>query len=260
MPERKEYTPGTPNWVDLQTTDQNAAKAFYGEIFGWTYNDMPVDEANKVFYSMATLRGLDVGAIAPMGPDMAGIPPHWNTYISVSDVDATAATVPGAGGTVIAPPFDVMDAGRMAVVADPTGAVFQLWQAKNHIGASLVNETGAFSWNELLTPDIPKAAAFYNKVLGWTANKFEGDMDYTEFKLEGESLAGAMNPPMPGIPPVWTIYFNVDDTDATVAKAKSLGATVFAEPTDIPPGRFAVLADPQGAMFNVIKMNPMPPS
>jgi len=258
MPERKEYVPGTPNWVDLQTTDQAAAKKFYGELFGWQFNDMPIDEANGVFYSMATVRGLDVGAIAPLGPDMAGIPPHWNTYISVSDVGAVAATVAGAGGTVIAPPFDVMDAGRMAVIADPTGAVFQLWQAKNHIGAALVNEAGAFGWNELITPDIPKATAFYNKLLGWTANKLEGPMEYTELKLDDAPVGGAMNPPMPGMPAMWTIYFNVDDTDATVANAKSLGGAVFVEPTDIPPGRFAVIADPQGAAFNVIKMNPMP--
>ena len=189
MPERKEYAPGTPNWIDLQTTDQNAAKAFYGELFGWSFNDMPVDAANSVFYSMATLSGHDVGAIAGMGPDMAGIPPHWNTYISVSDVDAAAALVPAAGGTVIAPPFDVVDAGRMAVIADPTGAMFQLWQAKNHVGAGLVNDPGAFSWNELLTPDVEKAAAFYNKVFGWTANKLEGEMEYTEFKLDDASIA-----------------------------------------------------------------------
>jgi len=153
--------------------------------------------------------------------------------------------------------FDVLDAGRMAVVADPTGAVFNLWQAKNSIGAQLVNEPGTFSWNELLTPDVPKAAEFYNKLLGWTSGSVEG-MEYTEFKLNGNSLAGAMNPPMPGIPPVWTIYFATADTDATVAQAEKLGGSVMVPPTDIPPGRFAVIADPQGAMFNVIKMNPMP--
>ncbi len=256
MPERKEYLSGTPNWVDLQTSDQAAAKSFYGELFGWQFEDIPMDEAGGAVYSMARLQGLDVGAIAPLGDlAAAGVPPHWNSYVSVSDVDATTATVAAAGGNVIAPPFDVLDAGRMSVIADPTGAVINLWQAKNHIGASLVNDPGAFSWNELLTPDVPKAAAFYNKVLGWTASSVDG-MDYTEFKLDDASIGGAMNPPMPGIPPVWTIYFSTADTDATVAQATKLGGSVIMPATDIPPGRFAVLADPQGAMFNVMKMNP----
>ena len=171
MPERTEYVPGTPNWVDLQTTDQAAAKSFYASLFGWTYEDMPMDEEGGSVYTMARLKGRDVGAIAPLG-DMAaaGVPPHWNTYVSVSDVDATTALVAPAGGTVMMPPFDVLDAGRMAVIADPTGAVLNLWQAKNHVGAAIVNEANSWSWNELLTPDLSKATAFYNKVLGWTAN------------------------------------------------------------------------------------------
>jgi hypothetical protein len=252
MPERTEYAPGTPSWVDLQTTDQAAAKAFYGQLFGWTYEDAPVGD--DAIYSIAQMRGHSVAAIASLGEhENAGIPPHWNSYVTVTDVDASTAQVVPAGGQVFAPPFDVMDAGRMAVVADPTGAVIALWQPKNMPGAGLVNEAGAFGWNELLTPDVPKAAEFYRKIFGWTAHPVEG-MEYTEFRLNDESIAGAMNPPMPGIPPVWTIYFNTDDTDATVAKATKLGGTVIAPAMDIPPGRFAVLADPQGAMFNVMKM------
>jgi predicted enzyme related to lactoylglutathione lyase len=252
MPERNEYIPGTPNWIDLQTSDQKAAKSFYGSLFGWTFDDLPIDENTS--YSMAMLKDRQAAAIAPLG-DMAaqGVPPHWNSYISVSDVDATAALVAPAGGTVMMPPFDVMDAGRMCVIADPTGAVVNVWQAKNNIGAGIVNEAGAWSWNELITDDVPKAAAFYNKVFGWTANDYGPDANYTELKLGGDSIAGAMNPPMPGIPNVWGIYFSVDDCDATVEKAKSLGAALFAGPNDIEPGRFAVLADPQGAMFSVIK-------
>jgi hypothetical protein len=252
MPERAEYAPSTPNWVDLQTTDQDAAKRFYGELFGWAFDDMPMGDG--AVYSMAQLKGKDVGAIAPLGDQAAaGVPPHWNSYVSVSDVDASVALVAPAGGTVFMAPFDVLDAGRMAVVADPTGAVIALWQAKNHFGASLVNEAGAYAWNELVTPDVPKAADFYKKVLGWDAQSAPG-MEYTEFKVDGASIAGAMNPPMPGMPPFWGIYFSTDDTDATVAKAKLLGGSVIAEPMDIEPGRFAVLADPQGAMFSVMKM------
>ena len=255
MAERKSYASGTPSWVDLQTTDPVAAKQFYGDLFGWTYDDNPVDDTGDVVYSMAKIRGLHVGAISPLGEQAAaGVPPHWNSYVSVDDIEAAVAKVAAAGGTVMAPPFDVLDAGRMAVIQDPTGAVFELWQAKNHIGAALVNEPGAFSWTELITPDIPKAAAFYNALFGWTSETHGEEMPYTEFKLAGESIAGAMNPPMPGIPPLWGVYFSVADTDATVAQAKALGGAVMNGPMDIEPGRFAVLADPQGAMFNVITM------
>jgi predicted enzyme related to lactoylglutathione lyase len=255
MPERTSYASGTPSWVDLATSDQAAAKEFYGALLGWSYNDQPIDEANGVFYSMAQINGLDVAAIAPLGEQAAaGIPPHWNSYVSVDDLEATTAKVAPAGGTVIAPPFDVMEAGRMAVIADPTGAIFNLWKAKENIGAKLVNEPGTFCWSELITPDIPKAAAFYADVLGWGSQTQGEEHVYTEFKVGGESIAGGMNPPMPGMPTVWGIYFAVDDTDATVAKATSLGGSVMSPPMDIEPGRFAVLADPQGAVFMVIKM------
>ena len=255
MPERTNYAHGTPSWVDLQTSDPSAAKQFYGSIFGWTYDDMPTGDTPDAVYSMAMLNGKQAAAIASLG-DMAaqGVPPHWNSYVTVDDVEATTAQVAGAGGTVIAPAFDVMDAGRMSVIQDPTGAMLNLWQAKNNIGAQVVNETGAFSWSELITPDVPKAAEFYNKLFGWTTLTHEGGMPYTEFQLDGTSIAGAMNPPMPGIPTFWGVYFSVADCDATVERAKSLGGSVFAGPMDIEPGRFAVLADPQGAMFNVIKM------
>jgi uncharacterized protein len=255
MAERTSYAPGTPNWVDLQTSDQVAAKQFYGELFGWTFDDNPIDEANGVYYSMAILKGQHVGGIGPLGDAAAaGVPPHWNSYVSVADIDASVAKVAPAGGTVMAPPFDVMDAGRMAVVVDPTGALVELWEAKNHIGSGIVNEAGAFSWSELITPDVPKAAAFYKQVFGWDSDT-NGEPPYTEFKLDGNSIAGAMNPPMPGIPTFWGIYFATDDTDATAAKATALGGSVMQPPMDIEPGRFAVLVDPQGAVFSVIKMN-----
>lgn len=254
MPERTEYAAGCPNWVDLQTTDPAAAKAFYSSLFGWTYDDQPVDEANGVFYSIAKIDGKDVAAIAPMPPDSAGIPTHWNSYVSVPDLESTAALVEPAGGTVIMPPFDVMDAGRMAIVQDPTGAMIAVWQAKNHIGASLVNDPNTWSWNELLTPDVPKAGEFYAKVFGWTVHPVP-DGSYTEFKLNGESIAGAQNPPMPGIPPLWSVYFSVADTDAAMEKITAAGGAIFAGPIDIPIGRLAVAADPQGGMFNIIRFS-----
>jgi predicted enzyme related to lactoylglutathione lyase len=253
MADRNEYTPGTPNWVDLQTSDQNAAKQFYAALFGWGYNDLPMPEGPV--YSMATMRDRNVAAIAPLPPQQ-GIPPHWNSYVAVADVDAIAARAADAGGAVVMSPFDVMDAGRMAVVQDPTGAMICLWQAKNNIGAQVVNEPGAFSWNELSTNDVDKAAAFYAKVFGWEAQRFE-DMDYTVFNNEGAGIAGAMKSPMEGMPSYWLVYFEVADTDATVATARQQGGKAMVEPTDIPNvGRFAVLTDPQGAAFGVIKSVP----
>ena len=256
MPERTKYAPGTPSWVDLQTSDQIGAKLFYSALFGWEYDDRPVghdDAGNEAVYSMAMKNGKEVAAVAPL--PMPGVPPHWNTYVTVADVDATAAQVPGAGGSVMMPPFDVMDAGRMSVIADPTGAMLCLWQAKNTIGASLVNEHGTLSWEELMTPDVAAATAFYSKIFGWEAVAAElPGMEYTELKLNGRSIGGAMKPPMEGMPAAWAIYFAVDDTDKVVEIATANGGTVIQPPTDIPPGRFAVLADPAGAVFNVIKM------
>jgi predicted enzyme related to lactoylglutathione lyase len=257
MPARTEHAPGTPSWTDLQTTDPAAAKAFYAALWGWTYDDLPVGEdaeGNAAFYSMAKKDGKEVGAISAL--QAPGIPPHWSTYITVADVDATAAQVAGAGGAVIAPAFDVMDAGRMAVIADPAGSMFNLWTPKNSIGAHLVNEHGTLSWNELMTPDVDAVKPFYKKILGWDANTMgEGDGQYTEWKLGDRGIAGAMKPPMPGMPSVWGIYFATDDTDKTVEVAKANGGNVFQGPMDIPPGRMAVLADPTGAVFSVIKMS-----
>jgi predicted enzyme related to lactoylglutathione lyase len=250
MPERTEYAHGTPSWVDVQTTDTAAAKQFYGGLFGWSYDDQPTPEGP--IYSMATINGKHVAAIAPMPPGADGIPPHWNQYVTVGDVDATVSRVPDAGGTVIMPAFDVMDAGRMALIADPSGATLCLWQPKNNIGAQIVNEPNTFSWSELLTPDVPKAAAFYTKIFGWDPQPF-GD-SYTVFNLDGNGIGGAMNPPMPQTPPSWLVYFTVTDADATAAKAAELGGSVMAPPFDIPEvGRAAVLTYPQGAVFANIK-------
>ena len=251
MADRNEYAPGTPNWVDLQTTDQPAAQRFYTGLFGWDYDEQPMPDGPV--YAMGTIRGRHVAAIAPMPPGGEGMPPHWNSYVSVSDVDAITGRVAGAGGTVLMEPFDVMDAGRMSVVLDPTGAPINIWQAKNNIGAQVVNEAGAFTWSELSTSDVDRAAGFYAKVFGWDAQKFP-EMDYTVFNNGGQGIAGAMKSPAEGMPSYWLVYFAVDDTDATVAKARDLGANVMVEPTDIPEvGRFAMLADPQGAAFGVIK-------
>ncbi len=258
MPERTSYTQGTPNWVDLQTSDQNAAKAFYSGLFGWTYDDQPMPDGGV--YSMAMLGGHQVAAIAPQPPEMsaAGVPPMWNTYLAVDSVDDAVAKVEAAGGKVAMAPFDIMDAGRMAFVMDPSGAGVALWQANQHIGATLVNEPGSVTWNELITTD-PGVTAFYHDVVGLTTSTMDmGAGAYTLFEAAGQMVGGTTPPQMPGVPNHWHVYFEVADADATAAKARELGGTVVAEPFDIPVGRIAVLGDPQGAVFSIIKSVPQP--
>jgi uncharacterized protein len=254
MPKRTSYTQGTPNWVDLQTTDQQGAKAFYAGLFGWTYDDQPMPQGPV--YSMAQIGEDNVAAIAPQSPDMAaqGVPPMWNTYIAVDSVDDAAAKVEAAGGQMVMPVFDVMDAGRMAFVLDPGGAAVGLWQANQHIGATLVNEPGTVTWNELVTADPAGSAGFYQQVVGLTTSDMEMEgQKYTVFETGGQQVGGTLPPPMEGIPNHWHVYFAVEDADATAAKATELGGSVIVAPFDIPVGRIAVLGDPQGAMFSVMQ-------
>ena len=258
MPTRDSYAQGTPNWVDLQTTDQAAAKAFYGEVFGWSYDDQPMD-ADAV-YSIAKIGDALVAAIAPQSPELkaAGAPSMWNTYLAVDSVDDATAKVAAAGGTVAMAPFNVMDAGRMSFVMDPSGAAVALWQANQHIGAGLVNEPGAVIWNELIT-DNPAAVSFYEQVLGLTATTADmGDDKYTMFEVDGQHVGGTTPPQMPGVPNHWHVYFAVADADASAAKIKQLGGSVVVEPFDTPIGKMAVAADPQGAVFSLYQ--PQPPA
>jgi len=256
MPVRSSYAQGTPNWVDLQTTDQPASKAFYAGLFGWTFDDQPMSEASDApVYSMAMLGDQAVAAIAPQSPDLAaaGAPPVWNTYIAVDSVDDAVAKVGAAGGQVAMEPFDVMDAGRMAVALDPSGAPVALWQADQHIGATLVNEPGTLTWNELITTD-PEAARFYEQVLGLTTSTMDmGSGAYTLFETGGQQVGGATEPQMAGVPNHWHVYFAVADTDAAAARAAELGGSVVVQPFDTPAGRIALLTDPQGAAFSVIQ-------
>lgn len=259
MAKRETYAPGTPSWVDLATTDQSAAKSFYSALFGWSYDDQAIGD--DLFYSLATMGGANVAAIAPQQEEQtaAGVPPHWQMYVTVDDVDKTAALVEGAGGSVHVPPFDVMDAGRMAVITDPAGAFFMLWTAKKTIGAEIVNEPGAFTWSELVAPPNDRTASFYETVLGLKLieTPMPDGSTYNGFTRDGTPetmLAGSIPPPMPGVPPHWSIYFGTEDVDASAAKVAELGGAVFVQPFDIPVGRMAVVADPQGAMFNLFRM------
>jgi len=242
----------TPSWIDIGT-DVEGAKAFYRPLFGWDADDAgPAEETGG--YGFFTKDGK---MVAGYGPQQNPGPPFWSTYIGVADADAIAAKVADAGGTVIMPPMDVMDAGRMAIFQDPTGAFISVWQAGNHRGAQVVQEPGAFSWCELNTRDVPAATAFYTAVFGWQAvTQDGGPMPYTEFKVDGESVAGMMPMP-PGVPDevpaYWMVYFGTDALDETTAKAEELGATPIVPGMDYPGGRFAVLNDPQGAMFALMQ-------
>ncbi len=260
MPDVDSYAHGIPSWIDLATPDPEASKSFYAALFGWDYDHEDTDQPG-VPYIMCRIRGRAVAGMMLLSPQMAesGMPPVWTTYLNVDDLDAATAKVTPAGGSVLQAPMEVMEAGRMAVVADPSGAVFCLWQKKEHVGAEVVNEHGALSWNELITPDPAQVAPFYQEVVGWTAQTAPMPMgDYTVFFVEGgnpNGIAGAMATPMEGMPTFWGVYFAVGDCDAAVATAVGMGATVMAEPMDLEGvGRMAALVDPQGATFSVMQM------
>ena len=254
MTEPTGFAPGTPSWIDIGT-DVEAAKAFYGPLFGWASQEAgPVEETGGYGFF---LKGDKM--VAGYGPQQNPGPPFWSTYVSVDDADEIARRVKSAGGTVIVEPSDVMGAGRMAVFQDPQGAFISVWQPARHTGAQVVNEAGSFCWNELDSRDVESSAKFYPAVFGWTAkHTADGPMPYTEFQLDGQSIAGmmAMPPMVPAqVPSFWLVYFAVDDADATIAKAQELGGSVQMPAMDIPIGRFAVLADPQGATFAVVQLS-----
>jgi uncharacterized protein len=250
MGERTHYKPGTFSWTDLTTTDQPAAKAFYGALLDWEAEDMPVGDG--VFYSMMQKDGKNVAAIAPQPQEQreAGVPPIWNSYVTVESADATAERAKALGANVHAPPFDVMQAGRMAVIQDPQGAFFMVWQPGENIGASLVNAPGALVWNELASPDLEGSSTFYRDLFGWEMTPFENSpTPYLSIKNEGANNGGMRELESPGPPPHWLVYFGVQEIDASLTKVKELGGTVHAGPIDIQMAKIAVVGDPQGAIF-----------
>lgn len=251
-----EHAPGSFCWIELMTTDGPGAKKFYGELFGWEAQDSPIGPDQV--YTIFQLNGKAVAASYQKGEDMKQVPTNWASYIAVTSADETAAKAKSLGGTVVQGPFDAMEHGRMAVIADPTGAHFCIWQPKQHKGVGVKGETNSLCWNELLTGDTEKAKDFYTKLFGWKSKTDSGATPYTEW-INGEEHIGGMmqiQPQMGPMPPNWGIYIAVDDCDAKVEKAKSLGGRVYVSPTDIPNvGRFAVLSDPQGAVFNIIQLN-----
>jgi uncharacterized protein len=247
MGERSSHPPGTFSWVDLGTSDAGGAKAFYGALLGWDFDDVPVPDSPP--YSMARIGGRSVAAVYGKRDDAQ--PSAWLSYVTVEDADATAARAAELGGTVISPPFEVMDAGRMAVLQDPTGAVFAVWQPKQSIGAQLVNDVGALTMNQLNTTDPDAAQAFYGALFGWSFQQVaSGEQDYWGIN-NGERLNGGMMPVPAGweIPSHWLAYFTTADLDASVGQIRDLGGGVTVGPVPIPAGRFVVATDPQGAGF-----------
>jgi predicted enzyme related to lactoylglutathione lyase len=279
VPERDGYIPGVPCWVDTNQPDPDAAVAFYSDLFGWECEDaMPSESGGKYF--IARIRD---GEVAAIGSQPEGAPPQatWNTYVWVESADETAAKVTGAGGHELVGPFDVMDAGRMAVFADPEGAVFSVWQAERHKGARIVNEPGSLTFNGLNTRDVEGAKAFYGAVFGWETLTLDGGAemwtlpgygDHLERRDPGlrertaemgvpgfEDVVASINPiadDQPDVPAHWSVTFAVDDADEVANKARELGGTVLVPPVDAPWVRMTVIADPQGATFIANKFVP----
>ena len=263
MSERDGFQAGVPCWVAAVLPDPEAGVAFYTELFGWEAADiMPPDGPGR--YYVCTLRGRDVAAI---GSGRGGEVPAqavWGTYIWVDSADATATQAAEAGGSVLAAPFDLLDAGRLAVLADPAGAVFCAFEPGRLRGAQVVNQPGAWAMSTLATPDPDSATAFYGSLLGWQADTMDfGGFTATMWRLPGfkggepgqpvpADVVGVMLPQDPGDPPPhWSIDFWVTDADTTTTKATTLGAKVLVPPFDSPTGRTGILADPQGATFSM---------
>ena len=252
MAEMTSHQPGTFCWIELGTTDAEAAKAFYTGLFGWTTKENSMGEMGT--YYMFQVNGKSAAAMYQMGADMAGIPPNWLSYVSVANADQSVEQAKVLGATVVNGPFDVYDYGRMAVLVDPEGAHFAMWEAKTHIGVEIRDEENTLCWNELQARDIPAAKTFYPALFGW---RMKESPDYTEWHLGEHAIGGMLaSSQPPEVPPFWMPYFAVADCDATVQKAQGSGAQLYVPPMDIDNvGRFAVLADPQGAVFAVIKVN-----
>lgn len=248
MPAKTSYAPGEPVWADLASPDTDASRAFYGALFGWEAAD-----GNAEFggYANFSLGGAKVAGLLPLMAE--GQPPAWTVYLSTDDADATTEAVTAAGGTTVAPPMDVGDLGRMAVFTDPTGAFFGVWQAGQHTGSQLVQEEGAPTWADVTTRDTGAAGRFYAAVFGWDVRAGEG---YTEFARGEDTVAGMMAMPehMPEqVPPFWMPYFAAADPGATADRAAGLGGTVLVPAQDFPGGTFAVVQDPQGATFGLLR-------
>jgi predicted enzyme related to lactoylglutathione lyase len=245
MGDRETYAPGTFSWAELVTSDADAAKAFYRDLFGWDYDEQPAGP--DATYTMVTRQGREVAGLFA-DPSQ---PPHWNSYVTVERADDAAERAASLGATVVAPPFDVMDAGRMAVVQDPSGAFLCIWEAGRHPGARLVNTPGSLTWNDLTTRDAEAAKRFYGSWLGWEIEELPAAGGYSVIRNGGRSNGGMLpwRSEMGDVPSSWTPYFGIEDLDAALARIPELGGRVLNGPAQMPAGSIAIVADPQGAVF-----------
>jgi predicted enzyme related to lactoylglutathione lyase len=258
----KAHRHGAFCWYECGSRDAAAAEAFYTGLFGWQASANPMPGVEDGVYTILAQDGRDVGGLYELsGPHFEGVPSHWAAYVWTDDVDAVAGQVAGLGGQLLQPPFDVPGVGRMAVVKDPQGAVLHLFRGTDHGGSRAIGTTpGSFCWSELVTPNPQAAGAFYTQLLGWvaTAEKMPTGTTYTIFRNEASMVGGMMameGEQRQGVPPHWMNYVCVSSTDQAVSRAVELGGKVPVPPTDIADvGRFAVLQDPAGAVFSVIRM------
>jgi predicted enzyme related to lactoylglutathione lyase len=263
------YSHGLISWTDISLPDPAGGSKFYADLFGWKADDQHDPDGNYI-YTMFSKGGKATAGMGAQPPAMAesGIPPMWNTYVNVDDVDATVQKWTAAGGSVVMPVMDVFTSGRMAILADPEGAVVSLWQAGDHVGGEVFNEHGAMTWNELNTRDSAKAREFYGAALGWEFEKFGGAdaaFEYWMIVLPNKTPGGVlhndqynggfltMDDNWPAeLPSHWMVYFQVDDTDDSIAQLERLGGTVSVPPFDSAAGRMAVVGDSQGGTFSII--------
>ena len=247
------FAAGTPCWVDLLSSDTEASTEFYQALFGWTSETAPPEFGGYVTFLSD---GNRVAGMAPKTPEMGEHPDAWSTYISTADIDTSVKAAEAAGGTILAPPMAVGDLGSMALVQDPGGAAFGIWQPGTHTGFGKYNEAGSVGWDELHSRDFAAASPFYADVFGWTLNPMSDtdEFRYTTGQIDGEDVAGMMDSSsfLPeGVPSHWAVYFTVDDTDETLARVVELGGSVLRPAEDTPFGRLADAVDPTGAMFKL---------
>ena len=251
MGERTSHEPGTFSWAELSTSDADGAKAFYSGLFRWDLEDTPAGP--DMTYTMAHHQGGIAAAMYEQGEREQGVPPHWNSYVTVESADDAAARAKELGATLLMDPFDVMTFGRMAVVQDPTGAIFHLWEPRESIGATRINDPGCLTWNDLGTTDPESAERFYTELFGWTIQKVADT--YWTIANDGRPNGGMRRQDerevADGTPPFWMPYFTVEDADAGVQRVGELGGGVYVPPTEVPNGRFAVVHDPQRAVFGL---------
>jgi predicted enzyme related to lactoylglutathione lyase len=254
MADISSFAPGQFCWIELATSDSNAARAFYSTLFGWTAAEIPIPGG---VYSMMKKDGKTAAALY----EEKNSPPHWNNYVSVVSADETAAKAKDLGGKIMMGPLDVMDAGRLAVIVDPTGGIISAWEARRNKGVEVYGETGALCWNEMTTHDAAAAREFYTQLFPWRAG---GDANYTEWHLADTTGAAPVVAAIGGMmemkdaPVGWFPYFAVDDCDASAEQVKANGGRIYKEPADIPNvGRFAIIADPQGAVSAIIHVTQM---